>query len=200
MSASTPLPPDAIETLLAARARFLAFLRSRVDSIETAEDILQTAFLRSLDRGGALRDDESVVAWFYRVLRNAVIDHYRSRAARTRALDEFARELETRAQPEAGLKDEVCDCIRTLVDGLKPEYREAIEVVDLGEASLQALADRTGITPGNAAVRVHRARMALRKRVRDACAACATHGCVDCGCPPPVAEPESGRELRRASP
>ena len=34
----------------------------------------------------------------------------------------------------------------------------------------------------NAAVRVFRAREALRKQVARACGACATHGCVDCTC------------------
>ena len=49
-------------------------------SRETAEDILQEAFGRALTRVDTLRDDESAVAWFYRLLRNAVIDHYRRTA------------------------------------------------------------------------------------------------------------------------
>jgi len=40
----------------------------------------------------------------------------------------------------------------------------------------------SGISENNAAVRVHRARQALRKQVQLTCGACATHGCVDCRC------------------
>ena len=56
--------------------------------------------------------------------------------------------------------------------------------VDVDEGSLNDLAARTGITSGNAAVRVHRAREALRKQVRTACGSCAEHGCLDCHCGP----------------
>jgi RNA polymerase sigma-70 factor, ECF subfamily len=176
------LPAGTLNTLLAARGRFLQFLRKRVGSDEAAEDILQSAFTRSLERGGVPGDDESAVAWFYRVLRNAVIDHYRSTAARSRMLEHFARDLQIHEAPHGELKHEVCGCVVEALQGLKPEYRDAIELVDVAEGSLRDLADRSGITAGNAAVRVHRARAALRKQVEAACGVCATHGCVDCRC------------------
>jgi RNA polymerase sigma-70 factor, ECF subfamily len=179
---SESIPPEALDTLLAAREQFLRFLRRRVGSPEVAEDILQSAFLRGIERGGDVADTETVVAWFYRVLRNAVIDHYRSTAARTRMLERFAGELQTHEQPQGELKDEVCGCVTEALRGLKPEYREALELVDVGEGRVRDLAERTGITPGHAAVRVHRARAALRKQVEAACGVCATHGCLDCRC------------------
>jgi len=79
---------------------------------------------------------------------------------------------------------EICACIVDLMDSLKPEYREAIRIVDLDDGSLNDLAQQSGITSGNAAVRVHRAREALRKQVRSVCGSCAEHGCVDCCCKP----------------
>jgi RNA polymerase sigma-70 factor (ECF subfamily) len=63
-----------------------------VGSREAAEDILQEAFVRGMGRADALREDESAVAWFYRLLRNAVVDHYRRRGAEERALARFAAE------------------------------------------------------------------------------------------------------------
>lgn len=182
MGAAHPLPPDVVETLLASRERFLAFLRKRVDSAETAEDILQSAFARGIERGGDLRDDESAVAWFYRVLRHAVIDHYRTTAAQTRLHERVAREIETVEIPEGDLRNEVCGCLRPALQELKPEYREALELVDIGGIAVRDYAVRAAITPNNAAVRVHRARAALRKQVVAACGVCATHGCVDCRC------------------
>ena len=68
--------PDAVAILVENHRSFLRFLEHRVGSREVAEDILQTAFGRAVDHAGELRD-ESVVAWFYRVLRNAVTDHFR---------------------------------------------------------------------------------------------------------------------------
>jgi DNA-directed RNA polymerase specialized sigma24 family protein len=36
---------------------------------------LQSAFARGIEKGGALRAEEGIVAWFYRLLRNAIIDY-----------------------------------------------------------------------------------------------------------------------------
>jgi RNA polymerase sigma-70 factor (ECF subfamily) len=184
MEESHRLSPQALERLVGSRQQFLSFLQRRVGSEAAAEDILQTAFVRGMEKGGAVRDDESVVAWFYRLLRNAVIDSYRQRASTDRALQQFGHEIETRAEPEDAFRAEICGCLNRLLEGLKPEYRDALRIVDLEERSLAELARQTGISANNAAVRVHRARQALRKEVTVACGVCATHGCVECHCQP----------------
>jgi RNA polymerase sigma-70 factor (ECF subfamily) len=176
------LSPEALERLLVTRKQFLAFLQKRVRSAAIAEDILQAAFVRGIEKGGALRGQESVIAWFYRILRNAVIDHYRRQASADQALQAFVHELETSEEPPPSFKDDICRCVSGLLSTLKPEYQQALEDVDLNEGSLADLAGRAGITEGNAAVRVHRAREALRKRVRTTCGMCAEHGCLECHC------------------
>jgi RNA polymerase sigma-70 factor (ECF subfamily) len=179
---STSLSPEAIQRLVDHHRQFLAFLQTRVESRAAAEDILQSAFVKGLERGGEVRDEESVIAWFYRILRNAVIDHYRHRASTDRALDGFGKEFVTQEAPAAELKQEICACILGLLETLKPEYRDALRTIDVDEGSLNDLAEQAGITSGNAAVRVHRAREALRKQVRVVCGSCAEHGCLDCQC------------------
>ncbi len=168
--------------LLEHREKFLGFLQRRVESREVAEDILQNAFVRGIEKGGELRDEESAVAWFYRMLRNAVIDHYRHRASTEAAMQSWVRDLETESRPDEMIKDVACACIGEVMGDLKPEYREAIRLADLEERSMRELAHQAGISENNAAVRVHRAREALRKEVRMTCGSCAEHGCVDCRC------------------
>ena len=169
--------------------QFLSFLEKRVESRAVAEDILQSAFVRGLEHGSEVRDEESVVAWFYRVLRNATIDHYRHRASTERAYEGWGKEFPTFEAADTGMQQEICQCVAELVETLKPEYRDALRTIDLDEGSLNDLAARTGITSGNAAVRVHRAREALRKQVQTACGSCAEHGCLDCHCKPNNCEP-----------
>jgi RNA polymerase sigma-70 factor, ECF subfamily len=176
------LSPEAVQRLVDSHRQFLAFLEQRVESRAVAEDILQSAFVKGLERGTEVRDEESVVAWFYRVLRNAVIDHYRHRASTQRAMDGWGKEFVSHEMPAADLQEELCACIVGLLETLKPEYRDAIQMVDLDERSLNDLAQHSGITSGNAAVRVHRARAALRQQVRTVCGSCAEHGCLDCHC------------------
>jgi RNA polymerase sigma-70 factor (ECF subfamily) len=178
---SSSLSADAIAQLVGAHREFLAFLERRVESRAAAEDILQAAFARGLERGAGV-EDEKVVAWFYRVLRNAVIDHYRHRSSEARALETWGREFADTQTPNPELRNEICQCVSGLLPTLKAEYRDALRIVDLEEGSLADLARQAGITADNAAVRVHRARKALRSRVEQSCGTCAEHGCLDCRC------------------
>ena len=176
------LAPEAARRLLESRARFLAFLEERVGSRALAEEILQDAYARAVERGGQLRDQETVVAWFFRILRNAIVDQRRRRAATDRALERFASEMDGASPPDAELGRAVCTCVTGVLETLKPEYRESIHAVDLEGRDLQTFATDAGITRNNAAVRLHRAREALGRRLRQTCGACAEHACVDCTC------------------
>lgn len=178
------LSEQAFERLIESQGRFLSFIERRVGSRAVAQDILQSAFVRSLERGNDVRDEESVVAWFYRVLRNAIIDHYRQQAAGVRAAEGWAAEVMRQEQLPPEVEQEICRCVSGLLGNLKPEYQQALELVDLEEGTMAALAEKAGITSNNAAVRVHRARQALKREIRAACGACAEHGCLDCRCQP----------------
>ena len=161
--------------------RFLRFLESKVDDADAAEEILQAAYLTSVRKAGALRDRESAVAWFYRLLRNAAVDHVRTASRRQRAGQRLAREQETTTEPDE-LRQVACRCVVSLLPDLRPECATALRRVDLEDTTVPQLAAELGITPNNAGVRLHRARQALRQKVQAVCGACATHGCHDCGC------------------
>ena len=171
--------PEIAQTLAANHVRFLRFLERRVGSRDLAEEILQDAFVRGLARADSIQASESAIAWFYRLLRNALVDHHRHMDSERRALEAAAREP---VDVDGELMNTVCDCVDGLLATLKPEYAQAIRRVDMEGASVGEFAVATGITAGNAAVRVHRARQALRKRVEQSCGTCAEHACLDCEC------------------
>jgi RNA polymerase sigma factor (sigma-70 family) len=66
------------------RARLHAFIARRVESPQTAEDLTQEVMLRLLRSSS--NDLADPTAWLYRVARNVIIDHYRTRH-RTQPLD-----------------------------------------------------------------------------------------------------------------
>jgi RNA polymerase sigma factor (sigma-70 family) len=188
-----PASDPVLAALLDNRRAFLRFLERRVGSPEAAEDVLQEAFTRAVAKRNTLRDDESAVAWFYRMLRNAVIDLYRHRDASRRALESFGRDLQE-VRPGTEIHREVCACVSRVAATLKPEYAAALREVEVDGVPVKTHAERQGITAGNAAVRLHRARQALRREVVATCGACADHGCLDCRCRHPggVAEDHRG--------
>ena len=163
------------------RARFLAFLEKRVGGRDAAEEILQQAYLRGMDRGGGLRAGESAVAWFYRLLRNALADHWRRCDAERRALAAYADEA-VASVDDGALLEAVCGCVSGLVDTLKPELTDVVRRVDLEGVPLRGYALRAGITANNAAVRLHRARQALGRQLRRTCAASDLAALRDCDC------------------
>lgn len=182
--ATAPMSGEIAARLVANHRRFLAFLEPRVESRAVAEEILQAAFVRSLEKASELRDDERAVAWFFRLLRNAVIDHYRRRAAYGRAIERSAAEQPTAAPPpdDDELNAQVCQCVSALLPSLQPSYAELLERVEIGGQSVSDAARELGITAGNAAVRLHRARLALKQALEKSCGTCAAHGCLDCTC------------------
>src|SRR5678816_3400797 len=62
-----PAREEILSVMAENRRAFLSFLERRVGHRETAEDLLQESFARSLDKV-PLEPQESVNAWFYRAV------------------------------------------------------------------------------------------------------------------------------------
>lgn len=135
---------------------------------------------------------QRIVPWFYRTLRNAAVDQLRRRGAADCAFEAFARELDTHETPSMEMEAEICACVSRLAATLKPEYAEALEAIEVRGTAVKAFAEQKGLSSGNAAVRVFRAREALEKRVIASCGTCAEHGCTDCTCGHSHSGPVSG--------
>ncbi len=172
----------ALTVLVENHRRFLAFVERRVGSREVAEDILQEAFVRGLARADQLRETDSVVAWFYRSLRNALVDHWRKASSEKRIFADSAEGALAEPAVDAELMRTVCECATALLGTLKPEYAAALRRVELDGISVKQLAQETDVTPNNASVRLFRAREALRRQLERCCGTCAEHGCRDCSC------------------
>jgi RNA polymerase sigma factor (sigma-70 family) len=165
------------EPLLNQQREFLGFLRSRLGTEEAARDALQSAYLKAMEKADTIRDEDSTVAWFYRLLRNALVDAHRREQIEQKRLE--------REEPEPHDEElfrAICTCVGGVIDTLKPEYADLLRRVDLDGASVPEAARAAGITANNAGVRLHRARAALRDKLKSVCGACARHGCLDCRC------------------
>jgi RNA polymerase sigma-70 factor (ECF subfamily) len=167
--------------LVEQRPQFLGFLTRQLRSSDAAEDVLQEAFARAVDQVGSLRDESRFSAWFYRILHNGVVDYQRRTGARQRAAAAFSQETDSiTAATERSVR--ACSCITHLSEALKPEYQSALTRVEVDGLPVKDFALEQGISANNAAVRVFRARRALRDQVIACCGACATDGCQDCTC------------------
>lgn len=169
------------EALSAGRSQYLAFVRRRISDPDLAEDILQEALVRAFRAAPTIDDDERLAAWFYRVLRNAIIDAYRRRDVRNRHTERL-HEGHDLSDPTEEEERTLCECFRALLPALRPEYAAVLSAVDLDERPPQEVAEEFGLTVNNLNVRRHRARRALRESLEATCRICADHGCLDCTC------------------
>ena len=178
---------EMVHRLVENETAFRSFLRKRVSDEAVVEDLFQQCLLRAVERHHSVNNQESVVAWFYRILRNAVIDYYRLRATQESRQQVFEKEAEVLhdrdAPPPDDVKAAICACLDDVVNTLRPGYSELIRRIDLGGESTADVAKALQISSGNATVRLHRARQALRDSLEKVCGVCTKHGCLNCTCP-----------------
>lgn len=185
----SPLP----HALLARHAEFVGFVDRRVGDRALAEDLVHSVFEHAISRVGEVRDEDAVVAWFYRSLRNAIIDRHRRGAAENRVLASLAEEVDDRIEAIETIPATTCRCVLRVAQGLKAEYADALQQIEVDGAAVKSFATERGISSSNAAVRVFRAREALRRGVLATCGACADGGCLDCTCESGGDEPSGCR-------
>ena len=183
--------------LVEARGEFLTFLRHRVGSRDEAEELLQRFSLRALERAGQLRDVQTVRGWLGRILATTIVDHQRrGLSRRRREVSAEHVDVESLAvEPDREADKAVCDCLYKLLPTLKPEYSDIVWRADILCEPRDRIAASLGATLNNVAVRLHRGRQALRKRLEEMCLTCPVHGFLDCRCD----EAERIRQLVRGA-
>jgi RNA polymerase sigma factor (sigma-70 family) len=117
------------ESVLKNLHTFVGFARKRLGDPQLAEDVVQESLVKAFASAKQPTREEDTVAWFYRILRRSIIDLYRRRDARKRAMEQFEKEL-----PDAvTTQDErlLCQCFKRLLPAVPEQYRDLLQRVDL---------------------------------------------------------------------
>jgi len=141
------------------RTRLHAYARSRLPTVDEAEDAVAEAFLRAYQRPPATC--LPVDAWLFGVLRNVIREMHRDRGRRQRGLPiDAAGPAEP---PECGvLAAEEAAAIRAAFACLSEPDRELLRLRLFERLSTVEVADRLGKRPG--AVRMAQSRAVARLR------------------------------------
>jgi len=148
------------------------FILKRVPNRDDAEDILQVVFLKIHQNIDQLKDDDKLRAWIYQIVRNAIIDYYRSRKPPAAGLSEtFELPEQLEDEPETAL-DQVSDldvCLKLMIDRLPEKYRHALVLYEFEGVSQKKIAEELGLSLPGAKSRVQRARKKLKGILFDCC-------------------------------
>jgi len=169
-------------TFLNEKDKLLGFIRSRVSTVEEAEDILQDVFYQFIEGFNSIQSLDRVTSWLYSVARNKIIDRYRRDASRPQRTDfellsgkdddapltlqEILPDLDN--TPEATLlREAIWDEITEALTELPADQREIFILNELEDKSFREIADETGVSINTLLSRKRYAIMALRKRLQN---------------------------------
>jgi len=150
------------------RSGFLAWARRHAPDEETAEDVLQDAFIRAIANANAFSVVEDAAAWIFSTLRNRLIDLVRGESFRRKAgeldlrretLEEIAVAAGFDAQDNL-LRGELALALETAMAALPPEQRDVVLAQTLDGSTFAELAEKTGTSIDTL---MSRKRRALRK-------------------------------------
>ena len=168
-------------TFLNEKDKLLGFIRSRVSSMEEAEDILQDVFFQFVSGFETIESLDRVTSWLYSVARNKIIDRYRRDASRPQRTDfewitgkeddvpltlqDILPDLDN--TPESTLlREAIWDEITDALAELPADQREIFIQNEMEEKSFREIADETGISINTLLSRKRYAILALRKRLQ----------------------------------
>jgi RNA polymerase sigma-70 factor (ECF subfamily) len=141
-------------------------------SQQTAEELVQEAYLRAFRGWRGYRPGTNLAAWLATILRNAFLDEARKQSRRPtqESIDDtseyylYNHLTETAAEPQEAVLNRLSG--GAIVDSLSeipPNFREVVVLVDIGDFSYQDAADILGVPIGTVMSRLHRGRRALKQ-------------------------------------
>ncbi len=170
--------PGSIDRVLALlQDTVFAFSMKVCGHREDAEDTMQDVLLKSVRYLPTFDSPKALAVWLYKVARNrCLMSRRRSKFAPREhlSLEELMpdrQELETLAHtaelsPEQSLlKHEDAELVRESILRIPAPYRLVLVLHDMEELSSEEVAKVTGLREGTVRVRLHRARLYLRKEL-----------------------------------
>lgn len=162
--------------------RYLA----RLVGEQEAEDLTQEVFIRINDAIKSFRGESQLSTWIYRIATNAAVDRLRSpsfqRTAHrgvsvvsiaeseiTRGGVDTWRAGETPSVETSVIRTEMNECIRGFIENLPAEYRTVLVLSELEGLKNSDIAEIVGVTLDTVKIRLHRARVKLKKELEANC-------------------------------
>jgi len=168
------------EALALLQSTVFAFSMRVCGQREDAEDTMQEVLVKSVPHLSNFDSPKALVVWLYKVAKNrCLMSRRRSKFAPAKdlSLEELLpdrQELE-RLSDDGGINPEMfairseeAGRLREAVQKLPPAYRIVLVLRDMEGLTDEEVAEITGLQPGTVRVRLHRARLFVRKELMKA--------------------------------
>lgn len=153
----------------ALRPRLYRLAFSWTREAHQADDLVQEAMARALQKHGQLRDEEMLDRWVIRIMANLWMDQLRL-SAREEHIDDLQYELrvdEEQSPDCVHCRDEMIERVREAIMRLPEGQRIVVTLVDLEEFSYKDVASALDLPIGTVMSRLSRGRQALKTMLLD---------------------------------
>jgi RNA polymerase sigma-70 factor, ECF subfamily len=144
-------------------------LRMTANATE-AEDLTQEVFTQLYHKAGSFRGESAFTTWLHRMTVNVVLMHFRRRQSRPEfTTDEGETPIQIVQGTENPSRMPVVDkiALERAIARLAPGYRSVFVLHDVEGYEHEEIGRMLGIAPGTSKSQLHKARLTLRKLIRE---------------------------------
>jgi RNA polymerase sigma-70 factor, ECF subfamily len=158
----SPITADPRAQIVSLLPRLRRFARGLTPDSHLADDLVQAACLKALERWHQWQPGTSLASWLFRIVQNTWIDEFRSRARQATDPDEDAL-LELPGEDGRAVVERRSElrAVRQAMAALPEEQRAVLLLVTVDGLSYQEAADALGVPMGTVMSRLARARARL---------------------------------------
>jgi RNA polymerase sigma-70 factor (ECF subfamily) len=159
----------------------LRFMIRKGLGLAEAEDLFQQSVLKALTTEATLQNKEKLQSWFMAILRNSLLDHFRSRALHQKKERLYQIEQEI-AATDTELEQTFCQCVKGFLGEIPETDKALLEKHFLEGKTFAELSKTDGIAEGTLRVKSLRARERLKDMFKACCNVRKFEDLKDCGC------------------
>ncbi len=144
---------------------------------DEAKDLVQDSYIKAFRFYDSYQRGTNAKAWLFRILKNTFINDYRKKSKEPikydyQEIEEYYNAEGATVEPDRGLRvdivnDMMGDEMTNALNGLQEDFREIIMLCDLDDFKYEEIAEVLNIPIGTVRSRLHRARHALKEKIKD---------------------------------
>ncbi len=142
----------------------LAFIGSKVATLEDAEDILNDVFEALINKVKNHDTPDNTAAWLYAVARNKIIDYYRTK----KSFDGLSEDLASESS-NASAVTQLSHCLMPMIKSLPENYQQPLILSEIEGRKYKDLARELNLSLSAVKSRIRRGRQKLYNRLLFCC-------------------------------
>ncbi|MBN2280888.1 MAG: RNA polymerase sigma factor [Candidatus Marinimicrobia bacterium] len=154
------------------RTGLLNYIKSKIDRLEEAEDILQDVYLQAMKSMNIAEPVENLLGWLFTVANHKIIDWYRKKSRHNIPLDEEHSivemlDIDDPQHLDSHSKKVISDSIMKAIDNLSTEQKNVFIMHHIENRSFREIAAIEDVSINTALARNRYAVQNLRRQIGD---------------------------------